>query len=123
MVGTRSGRLAMIDWEQGRTDQFLLSDSFHFECQVDILVRHAAAKRSVARILAASAASPITQQFNLSRPQIRALFAAYLTDASLQWFELRAQTGHRGVRIDPNQHMRGTMLDAVMDAQVGAIRG
>jgi Phosphotransferase enzyme family len=111
----RDGRLALFDWEQGQQSQFLLWDTFNFLTQVDIVLRRTAPEHSVHATLDRVAASPLARQSELRPTHLRALYLAYLADASVQWFEAHPpSTWAFEIPRTRSQPMRAGMLDAAL---------
>jgi hypothetical protein len=107
----QTGRLALLDWEHGQREQLLLWDAFHFHTQVDALVRRSGPAQSAAATVAALLRSPLPQELGLSAGLVRALYLAYLADASARWFEERSGPKD-AAEEDLDQSLRGQVLDA-----------
>lgn len=122
-IDRQTRRLAMLDWEQGKTDQFLLWDSFHFRSQVDIFVRRTSAATSVATTLADTLHSELVTDLGLPAGQVYALYVAYLADMCAQWFEARLVPDAGPIICDSKQETRGQMLDIVVSSYLPALRG
>jgi len=92
----RSGRLAVIDWENGHVERPLLWDAFHFLTQVQVLVRRKLNRSTVLALLSEIEQSALARSFRLSTSQLKALYLAYLVDSSLQMADERpcASDGH-----------------------------
>lgn len=114
-VDRRTNRLVIFDWEDGRTDRFLLWDTFHFQTQIAILVQRRTASANVQAALNTARRAPTVQRLQLSTAQVHALFVAYLTDVSLRHFEDRAVTVEGATARDASQELRGQMLDIAVN--------
>lgn len=117
------GRLAIIDWEQGSEEQFLLWDAFHFRTQVALLVDRVQARAGVAGILYDLKTVSLVRALGISAPHVTMLYMAYLADSIAQWFEERSDSAATTVVADNIQSQRGLMLEAVMDAHRIVVTG
>ncbi len=120
-VDSRTGHLIVFDWERGQTDQFLLWDAFHFNTQVDLLVHRVSGPASTETTLANVMSLPLVAELHLSKQHVHALYIAYLSESSVQWFEEHELPDGQPLTLAPAQEARGMMLDTVVPSHMSAL--
>lgn len=113
-VDRASKRLIVFDWEQGACDRFPLWDVFHFLTQVHALVLRSDHVSATQRVLADAARLPFVTEQRITTDQLRALYAGYLADISVQWFEDRQMLGHQPQPEETDHAARGPMIDILV---------
>ncbi len=110
-----TNQVALFDWEQGQIDQLPLWDAFHFDTQVNLLVRRSDPATSVQLTLSEMLGSSLTRNLSLSAAQTAALYVGYLMDASVQWFEDHLPLRDSIAAESTEQETRGQMLEVAID--------
>lgn len=110
----RSSRLAIFDWEAAQDAQFPLWDALHFVTQVNLLVHRKSPRAILAAVFAGVRRWLSLVDAPATLRTLSGLYAAYLLDSCVQWFELHG-SGPVALSPDREQCQRGQILDLVND--------